>query len=235
VEKLNFEEIKTERIPYKIVNQIKRQILEGKINPGEHLPTELELAEKLNVSRNSVREAFQILESLGIIERRKREGTIIRLITKEELESIYIPKPEEETLLDLLETREILEVNVVKLVVERASKEEINELEKILEWMKKDSEDLTKFSNTDIIFHITLARISQNQVIANIIHSLRKRMQNLQSRTLETLRIFEIIDEHQKIVDAIKSRNSEEAQKFMKYHLEKVKFALQKLKVRHYD
>lgn len=214
--KLPFQKIKVERIPNLIVEQIRREIITGKLKPGDYLPPELELAEKFKVSRTSVREALQILEGFGVIERRKREGTIIRQVTIEDLAAIYIPKPEDETMLDLFEARIALECAAVKLAVERASNEEIEELEMTVSWMFRDPKSSAE---NDIVFHIMLARLSHNQVIANLVQSLKKTMDKIQVIIPSPEDIPKVIEEHRGIVDAIKKRDAELAQQRIIDHI----------------
>ena len=66
-----------EPISASILNMITESILSGRLKPGDKLPTELELSNKLNVSRNSVREAIKMLSSLGVIEVKRGAGTFI--------------------------------------------------------------------------------------------------------------------------------------------------------------
>ena len=69
---------KNVKISYKVVEQFKKLIAEGKLQPGQRLPTEKELAETLRVSRPTLREALTVLEAIGYIEIRPREGSFVR-------------------------------------------------------------------------------------------------------------------------------------------------------------
>ena len=168
---MNFEEITVEKIPQTIVAKIRKSLIEGELQPGQLLPSEVKLAKIFGVSRSSIRDALQILESTGFVNRRKRGGTTIRQITIEDVANIYSPKSEYETFFDLLETREILEIAVIGLVVQRADEEDLKELENLVLWMEEKPEEAAQ---ADIAFHLTLARISKNQVIINIIKSLKE-------------------------------------------------------------
>ncbi|WP_273128679.1 FadR/GntR family transcriptional regulator [Bacillus weihaiensis] len=212
-----FEEVTTEKIPQTIVSKIRKSLLEGSLKPGELLPSEIKLAEMFGVSRSSVRDALQILESTGVVSRRKRGGTTIRHITIEDMANIYLPKSETETLMDLLETREVLEIAVVNLAAKRATEDDLEELEKLIAWME---EKPNQAAQADIAFHLTLARISQNQVMINIIKSLEEIMNRLQEKTIYYPgRLQNIILEHRQIVKAIREKDSELAKDSMKSHL----------------
>src|SRR5207253_9164354 len=77
--------IKSTRIYEEIVRQVKQMIAEGRLKSGDRLPPERDLAEKFVVSRSSVREALRALESLGLVEIRAGEGTVVRQVSVESL------------------------------------------------------------------------------------------------------------------------------------------------------
>lgn len=224
---MNFEEITVEKIPQSIVTQIRRRLIDGELKPGQSLPSEVKLAKMFGVSRSSIRDAMQILESTGVVTRRKRGGTTIRQITIEDMANIYLPKSEKENLFDLLETREILEIAVVRLAAQRAAERDIRELELLIDWMEEKPEEAAE---ADIAFHLTLARVSQNEVILNIIKSLKEIMSRLQEKTIYYPgRIDNIIIEHKQIVSAIKENNEHLAQECMRNHLDQISDLLKKL------
>lgn len=224
---MNFEEITVEKIPQSIVTQIRRRLIDGELKPGQSLPSEVKLAKMFGVSRSSIRDAMQILESTGVVTRRKRGGTTIRQITIEDMANIYLPKSEKENLFDLLETREILEIAVVRLAAQRAAEKDIRELELLIDWMEEKPEEAAE---ADVAFHLTLAIISQNEVILNIIKSLKEIMSRLQEKTIYYPgRIDNIIIEHKQIVSAIKENNEHLAQEYMRNHLDQISDLLKKL------
>lgn len=214
---MKVEGIVVEKIPQFIVTQIKKNLIEGTLKPGQCLPSELKMAEMFGVSRSSIRDALQTLEVMGVVSRKKRGGTIIRHVTVEDLAGIYSPKPEQETLFDLIETREALEIAVVKLVAQRAESSDIAELEQLIKWMEEKPEQA---ASADIAFHLALARISKNQVMITIIKSLKETMQKLQDKTIYYPgRLEDILSEHKQILEAIKQRDEERAQEKMAVHL----------------
>lgn len=224
---MNFEEVTVEKISHTIVSQIKEKIIDGSLKPGQSLPSEIKLAQIFGVSRSSIRDAMQILENTGVVNRRKRGGTTIRQITMEDLANIYSPKSENETFLDLIETRKVLEMEVVSLVIQKATEADFMELENLIVRMEETTEQA---SQIDIAFHLTLARISQNHVMLNLIKSLEEMMNRLQEKTIYYPgRLQNIIDEHRQILSAIKEKDEILARQFMKNHLNKISELLTKI------
>lgn len=225
--KLKFEGVAVEKISQNIVEQIRKKLINGSLQPGEVLPSEENLSKIFGVSRSSLREALQILEIQGIVDRKKRSGTVIRKLSILEMANIYLPRSDEESLLDLMETREILEVAIVELVSERASPKDIQELENLLGWMENNPEEAAE---ADVAFHLALARMSRNEVMFNIVKSLKGTMDRLQERTIYLPgRLEHVLVEHRKIIESINSKDPELAKIYMKRHLRKVKGLLEKL------
>lgn len=225
--KLKFEGVAVEKISQNIVEQIRKKLINGSLQPGEVLPSEENLSKIFGVSRSSLREALQILEIQGIVDRKKRSGTVIRKLSILEMANIYLPRSDEESLLDLMETREILEVAIVELVSERASPKDIQELESLLGWMENNPEEAAE---ADVAFHLALARMSRNEVMFNIVKSLKGTMDRLQERTIYLPgRLEQVLVEHRKIIESINSKDPELAKIYMKRHLRKVKGLLEKL------
>ncbi|MGN7398091.1 FadR/GntR family transcriptional regulator [Peribacillus frigoritolerans] len=225
---MNFEEVTIEKIPQNIVAQIRKKLIDGSLQPGQLLPSEVKLAEMFGVSRSSIRDAMQILENTGVVSRRKKCGTTIRQITIEDLANIYSPaKSENENFIDLIETREVLEIAVVRLVVQRATEADLKELEDLNVWMEVQPEQA---SQADIAFHLTLARVSKNQVMFNIIKSLEEILNRLQEKTIYFPgRLSKVIEEHRQILSAIRKKDEKLALECMEYHLNQISNLIKKI------
>jgi GntR family transcriptional repressor for pyruvate dehydrogenase complex len=113
-----------------IVKQLRNMISEDQLKPGDKLPSERELSERLSVGRSSVREALRALELLGLIETRRGEGTFIRDFKGHQLIpliSTFIFQ-DEKSILDVEETKLLIEKDCLSLIVKRV------ELEPFLEF-----------------------------------------------------------------------------------------------------
>src|SRR3990167_6105938 len=127
--------IRSTRIYEEIVRQVKQMITEGRLKSGDQLPPERDLAEKFRVSRTSVREALRALESLGLLEIRPGEGTFVREVSVEALIEplALLMVSQRETIGELFEARRVLEPAIAALAAARATPEEVQEMERILE------------------------------------------------------------------------------------------------------
>lgn len=113
------------KVYLEIVKQLRHMITEDRLKPGDKLPSERELSERLNVGRSSVREALRALELLGLIETRRGEGTFIRDFKGHQLIpllSTFILQ-DENSKRDVIETKFLIEKNCLSLILKRADLE----------------------------------------------------------------------------------------------------------------
>ena len=117
-----------------VVNDLYTLIDESQLQPGDKLPPERELTEKLGISRNVLREAFHVLESRGIINSHQGKGRFLRVMPKAgdmttKYESLS-KNLERCSMIEAYEVRQVLEMKAVELIVRNASEDDINDLEK---------------------------------------------------------------------------------------------------------
>lgn len=219
--------IKTKKIYEEIVDQIRQLLIDGQIKPGDKLPSERELIESFKVSRSSIREALSALEMMGILEVRTGEGTFIRHIRPESMMaslawSLYLDKG---SILEMLEVRKMIEVQAVGYAAERATEREINQLSETLDKMKNNLENMGSISEkADMMFHYTIAVATHNKITIKLMDTISDNLQHLIHATRPKL--YEgkytpelLYNEHEKIYNAIRSKDSEEAQRQMIEHL----------------
>ena len=117
-----------------VVNDLYTLIDESQLQPGDKLPPERELTEKLGISRNVLREAFHVLESRGIINSHQGKGRFLRVMPKAgdmttKYESLS-KNLERCSMIEAYEVRQVLEMKAVELIVRNATEDDINDLEK---------------------------------------------------------------------------------------------------------
>ena len=105
-----------------VIKTIKEALINNKLQPGERIPSELELSKRLSISRGSIREAMKILSAFGVVNIRRGEGTFIatnesKTIFDPLLFSFILSKPK---IKEMVELREIMEINIKKLIINNA-------------------------------------------------------------------------------------------------------------------
>ncbi len=214
--------IKSTRIYEEIVRQVKALIAEGRLKSGDQLPPERDLAEQFKVSRTSVREALRTLESLGLIEIRPGEGTFVREVSVESLIEplAQVILSQREAVLELFEARRLLEPAIAGLAARRATKDEINEMERILEAQAKEvAAGLTGLAH-DAAFHAAIAGSARNRAIMRIVNALMDLLTQSREETLQTPgRPTRSHQDHMRILAAIRRRDEVEAHQAMLNHL----------------
>ena len=169
---MKFREIAPVRLYESVIEQIMDLIKSNELKPGDKLPPERELAEKLSISRGSLREAFRVLESRGLIKSKPSGGRYIREIRKNgynNTENIILSL-EKSSILELLEAREMFEVKIAEITAQKATPEDIELIEEALSKMNEEEElKYGKETESDSEFHLAIANASHNFVFVNII------------------------------------------------------------------
>jgi GntR family transcriptional repressor for pyruvate dehydrogenase complex len=234
-----FKKIQPVRLYESVADQIINLIKRNELKPGDKLPPERELANNFSISRASIREAFRVLESRGLIKSTPGGGRFIREIDKNSLINTdnVILNLEKSSILELLEAREIFEVKIVELAVKRASAEDIKEIEQNFNRMcgigrgnYKDTEDAEK-TELDTEFHLAIARASRNFVFINVMRLHLELLNTIRNKTWQIKgRQKEQENEHKEILQAIKEHNSKKAGQAMLNHLKKIREVITEMK-----
>src|SRR5271154_3724848 len=140
--KSDFEVVRRNKVYEEVAKQIERLILK-KLQPGDKLPSERELAEMLRVSRSSIRDAIRGLELMGLVEPRQGSGTIVREVSAESLVNPFANalKQRQELVSELLVFRKTLDPPLAARAATHASAEEISEMEEILQRQEKRQDE----------------------------------------------------------------------------------------------
>jgi GntR family transcriptional regulator, transcriptional repressor for pyruvate dehydrogenase complex len=216
------EPINSPRIYEEIVRQIRTLISEGKLKSGDRLPPERDLAERFRVSRASVREALRSLESTGLIEIRLGEGTFVREISVDSLIEplALVILTQREAVGELFEARRLLEPPIAGLAARRSTKEEIQEMERILEVQGKEVAAGGTGLAQDAAFHAAIASSTNNRAITRIVHAVIDLLTQSREESLQIAgRPTRSHQDHLRILEAIRGRRSEVARRAMLDHV----------------
>lgn len=205
-----------------IAEQIKNEISSGRLQPGEKLPSERDLAAKLGVSRVPVREALGMLRLMGIVETKYGSGAVVKGLEKSLiLETIdMLLESETDAKLEITEARLVLEVGAVKLACLRRTENDLKRLRETIDGMKADIEKGSSPVDNSLEFHSCVLRASKNKVMfkmammfADLLRETRKLSMNRAGRPQSAL------EEHIKILDAIERKDPATAAMLMEHHL----------------
>jgi GntR family transcriptional repressor for pyruvate dehydrogenase complex len=222
--KSDFEVIRKNKVYEEVAKQIERLILK-KLKPGDKLPSERELAELLQVSRSSIRDAIRSLELVGLVEPRQGAGTIVREVSAETWVNPIANALErrKELVTELLDFRKMLEPPLAARAATHASVEEVSEMEDIL---KRQEEKLSQGDAAiaeDSEFHYNIALASGNTVVLKVIDTLMDLLRDTRERSLQVAgRSQKSLAGHRRILAAIKRHDAEAAKAAMRRHIEDV-------------
>lgn len=211
------------KVYQEILLEINNLIKEDGLKPGDRLPSERELAERLRVGRSSVREALRALELLGLITTRRGEGTFIQSYRQNKLIDIigFFILKDFKTRRDLVEMRKILEIDAVRLACERATPKHYAEMERIIQLAEEKIQKGEIPTEEDYLFHRAICRSSRNSVLHRIWAPLIEYSKSVRMESLSRDgRAEEGMKEHKEILQAIREKNEELAVARMIKHLE---------------
>lgn len=213
-------------IPVEVANRIRDTIiLEQKYKPNEKIPTEFELAEELEVSRNSVREAVKILVANNVLVVKRGIGTFVSAHPNEKPDVFGISLVQDAAKLynDWFVTRLALEPEIAYLAAQNATEEEIQQ---VREWERKCAELIRQgepYYKEDGQFHVALAVASHNSVIERIMPMLSTAVERVteqnHSENAEATK-NNALYYHDHIVTYIEKRSPETARVLMRSHLQ---------------
>ncbi len=224
---MEFREITPVRLYESVIEQIMDLIRNRELKPGDKLPPERELAEKFSIGRGSLREAFRVLESRGLIKSKPGGGRFIREIIENGFTTTenIIMSLKKSSILELLEAREIFEIKIAEIAAQRATFEDIELIEEALNKMNEEEElKGDKKTESDTEFHLAIARVSHNFVFTNIIRLHLDLLKETREKTQQIPgRREKRWYEHQAIFQAIKEHDSKKAGEVMLKHLRNIR------------
>jgi GntR family transcriptional repressor for pyruvate dehydrogenase complex len=225
---MSFKPIRTKRLYQEIVEQIRELMTGGQLKPGDKLLSERDLAERLQVSRPSVREAIRSLELMGFVEIRRGGGTFVRDVNADEIirPLAMFLAVERSSLLEMFEVRRVFETAAARMAAERASPEEVRRMEAALETMRERlvAHDSEKGEEADVEFHYAIAEATHNALLVRLFRTLSAEFTRAVSVARRELYVHEdnpgkLVAQHRRIYRAIRDQDAELAARAMREHL----------------
>jgi len=203
-----------ELLGQKVYRILKTRIIKGNLKPGEKL-LENKIAERLGVSRTPVREALRELRAEGFVETSPNRAIIVSTIAFDEI-------------LDLLQVRGVLEGLAANIAAKKINPKKIENFNKIINQMKHytgndlvSQKSILDFTRLDIEFHDLILNICGNKWLIQMHNNLKNHIKRFRIRSFSVPGTFsKSLNEHCKILDALKKGDSELAEKLSRIHME---------------
>ena len=192
-----------------VFENLRTAILEGDLKAGQRL-MEVQLAEQLGVSRTPIREAIRKLELEGLVVMLPRKGA-------------YVANMSFKDLIDVLEIRSSLEGLAASLAAERLREEDISDLERVAKEFEKSvrEADIDNVLKKNVEFHEKIFLMANNKKLYQLITSLWEQVHRFRVTYVSNYDAsLSLVDEHNRILEAIKSGDCELAKKYATEHIE---------------
>jgi len=221
-----FQRVRVGKVSEFVVEQVQEAIFAGRLEPGDRLPSERDLADQFGLSRMSVRVALRTLESAGLLEIRvgSSGGAFIREPNfdplRETLASMLRSK--KASILDLAEARKIVETATAELAAERATEADLKALREAVQAARRSLEAGNQnYGPHSVSFHAALARAAKNHVLDLTVQSFRGLFADVLEKFLPAADMAEkAVADHWELYKAVESRNKARARQIMLEHLE---------------
>ena len=216
-----FKPIKHVKVSDGIVDQIRNLISQGKLKPGDRLLPERELIREFDVSRPSLREALNSLMAMGFLEI-KGKRTFIKSVASESMQNplSLIIKADTQKIFDLIEVRKAIEVWSAFLAAQRATEEDIKQLEEIIEEMRKAFEEGRSWEKQDADFHLGIAQATHNTIQTHVMSTIYDLLRESVAKVFkDRAKVKKLLDHHQRIFNAIKNHSPDKAREKTLEHL----------------
>jgi len=220
----SFQPIKQEKISTKIAEQIKSLIATGELKPGDVLPPERELVKVFKVSRASLREALKSLTGMGFLEITPTHRTIVKSLAAGRITEPldHLIKEDIHTILELIEVRKAIETWNAHYAAERANDEDIARLESCIESMREKIELHSSAVEEDANFHIAVSQAAHNKIQTHLMFSIYDILRESIANFFDDFKLNYILDQHYRVVAAIKKKDPVLAGRRMHEHLDYV-------------
>jgi GntR family transcriptional repressor for pyruvate dehydrogenase complex len=222
-----FSTLPRKRFSDEIVEQMIALIKDGRLKPGDSLPSEREIAQQMGVSRPPLREALKTLECLGFIEIKQRRKSIVKSVADFSFQNplAKVIQGDDVMVVQLLKVRKILESWAASEASRLATEENIRTLEAVYRELERDFQDDELGVDADVRFHLSIYQATQNTVLSHIASTLLALLHQTQRVTRqvmfqEKMNKERLLQQHAAILAAIRERSPERASEAILTHLD---------------
>jgi GntR family transcriptional repressor for pyruvate dehydrogenase complex len=212
-------------LTYRIEQKIEKAIREKKLTPGQRLPTELDLCEKLGVSRTALREALQILTSRGLIRKKKGSGIYVNDYSHREANkhvSLYFDLNfDKDYVLHLMHLRRMFEPNIAKDAAKNRTNDDLSFLANNIDMFKDRTQTAAVLAQLDLEFHLRIIEACGNPIIKVVLEPVYDQLPKIKTLIVEhvkdrtdTAHIY-----HERILEKVKFQDEQGSFDAMAAHL----------------
>ncbi|MDQ8702476.1 FadR/GntR family transcriptional regulator [Streptomyces sp. LHD-70] len=210
------------RLYEQVVDRLRDHVTESGLRAGDRLPAERELAQRLGVSRASVKQAVVVLEVQGLVEVRHGGGTYLRKDSLE-VEPVEELVERRRRLPDVLDAREALETKLAELAAERRTDEDLAVLRAALDHMAEELAADGHGTEGDRRFHAGVTAAAHSALLADFMRSIAEQITESRHESLrQPGRPERSLAQHHAILDAIEARRPAAAAAAMRRHVRTV-------------
>jgi DNA-binding FadR family transcriptional regulator len=209
-------------LPERLAQEMQKLIVEKKLKPGDLFPTESALMERYGMGRSSIREAIKLLVAQNVLEIRRGNGTYICQRTGMNSDPLGLKFADQSRLLlNLFETRLLVEPRIARLAAQRATPEDLAKMEECLHAFGDcPPNDSNRFSSLDIDFHTILADCTKNEVLYRFMPSICESIARGASQTVNNPASHrKAAASHAKIFQALKDKDPKKAGRAAAQHI----------------
>jgi GntR family transcriptional repressor for pyruvate dehydrogenase complex len=205
--------------------KIEEVILSKKLSPGSKLPSEQQMCNQFGVSRTAIREALRMLSGRGLVKILKGKGIFVNNPTAETVTDplhVYLHLLYEKThVFDVIHARQMIEPAIAAAAALNHTNEDALKLKRDLDDLINCSDEHAELSRLDMLFHLDIARASENPIVPLIIDPIHRLMPKIKSDVYVAVRDAKgsAVEWHTKILNAILQRDPRAAREAMEQHL----------------
>lgn len=216
---------KRESLHKQVADQLQELIIAESLLPGNRLPGERELAERMGVSRSVVREAIRVLSDRGLVCVKSGCGTYVQEFTHKDaaasIELFLKLKHSPRALQDVYEVRRMIEVEAAGLAAQRASQENLRAMEQAIAGMAAHKDDPEAYTRYDVAFHAAVAAATRNDLLAVLLSPVTDLLTEMVRVSLHAPGAAEQgLAHHRSVLNALQSGDPAEARRAMLEHIE---------------
>ncbi len=221
-----FQPVSREKVSLHIIDQNRRAILEARLTPGDSLPPERQMTAQFGVSKHTLREALRALEAMGLLSIRKGAGggPVVREVglgsLRQALANFFNFR--DVSIADLTQVRKLLEPSLARAAAQNPDHELVSRLRELNELCRRQLEHGQPITGGqgEIDFHMELARASGNEVLVAMLDFVNHFLAELKLALSPGLEFsWRVLENHQRIVEAIAVGDGEAAARLMHEHV----------------